>query len=250
MPIMTKTELMALVAAGKIHESFEHSEEGHFDVTAMREWARAHAAPIVSFSMEGIIEPLRAGRVVDEERVKTLHLNSVLNDPSMIVTYEKDGVTSHLVIDGTHRILRRHKLGMKNFPAYLIHSDDIIRPDTTQFVRGVDRGIDWGDGVEGDKIIKRDEAPLKNFWVSWFATPEQGEFEIHSPWWFSGTRLDGASTVVAAVKATDADAARIMVFESYDRPPFKLDWRFVEERPDDWSPFSDRFPRADWMKWE
>jgi len=25
--------------------------------------------------------------------------------------------------------------------------------------------------------------------------------------------------------------------------------RFVTQKPADWSPFSDRFPRADWMQW-
>jgi hypothetical protein len=248
MNLMTKTQLMDLVAAGKIHESFEHSDEGHFDVTSMRQWAAANKAPIVSFSLAGMVEPLRAGRVVDEERVANLPLNSVLNDPAMVVVYNEEGQSRHLVIDGTHRILRRAKLGLRTFPAYLIDSIDIIRPDTTKFVRGVDRGLDWGDGVEGDKIVKRDEAPLKNFWVSWVALPEQGEFELHSPWWYTGWSETGKS-ICAAVKATDADAARIMVFESYDKPPFKIDWRFVEERPDDWSPFSDRFPRAEWMKW-
>jgi hypothetical protein len=31
--------------------------------------------------------------------------------------------------------------------------------------------------------------------------------------------------------------------------PEKLQMRFIDARPDDWSPFSDRFVRGDWMQW-
>jgi hypothetical protein len=56
-------------------------------------------------------------------------------------------------------------------------------------------------------------------------------------------------TVCAAVKAESADIAKAIIFASYDNPPWRLEWRFVEERPDDWSPFNTRFPRGDWMRW-
>jgi hypothetical protein len=89
---------------------------------------------------------------------------------------------------------------------------------------------------------------LKAFWISWVQTKGHGTFELHSPWWYSGTTENG-STVCAAVRAEDEDAARICVYESYDKTPFSLEWRFVDPKPDSWSPFSERFPRGPWMKW-
>lgn len=92
---------------------------------------------------------------------------------------------------------------------------------------------------------------MKSYWVSWFHTPETlGGFELHSPWWVSGLRCsDDADTVVAAIHADHEEGARDRVLRSYDVRPDDVEWRFVEERPDSWSPFCDRFPQADWMQW-
>ncbi len=53
------------------------------------------------------------------------------------------------------------------------------------------------------------------------------------------------------VLAEDEQSAKEKVLRSYDvyLPADAVTWRFVEERPDDWSPFGDRFPKADWMQW-
>ena len=86
-----------------------------------------------------------------------------------------------------------------------------------------------------------------NWWVSWYSN---GAFEYHGPWWVSGQRLsDNAHTICAAVRADTEDAARKVITDAHDDPTTTLEWRFVEERPDDWNPFSDRFPRADWVQW-
>jgi hypothetical protein len=91
---------------------------------------------------------------------------------------------------------------------------------------------------------------MTNYWISWYHNFEKhGEFELHSPWWISGGDLGGNDIVVAAVRAEDEDAARVIIHQSYDKPPVWLDWRFVNERADDWAPFCDRFPQASWMKW-
>lgn len=96
---------------------------------------------------------------------------------------------------------------------------------------------------------------MKRFWVSWYDTCG-GKYELHSPWWRSGFRMGGADgeteepTVCAAIEATDEDAAKAAVIAAHDEPrPDDLEWRFVEERPDDWSPYCDRFRAAPWMKW-
>lgn len=100
---------------------------------------------------------------------------------------------------------------------------------------------------------------MKRFWISWYHTPVMGQFELHSPWWVSGARhvadrlafdeVREEPTICAAVQADHEEAAKAIVQASYDVPPHEIEWRFCEERPDDWSPFSGRFPKADWMKW-
>lgn len=89
----------------------------------------------------------------------------------------------------------------------------------------------------------------RSFWLSWYATKSMGEWELHSPWWISGSRMsDDADCVCAAVRAESETKAKIKIILSYDQPPAQIEWRFCEERPDEWSPFSDRFPRAAWMQ--
>ena len=83
------------------------------------------------------------------------------------------------------------------------------------------------------------------FWVSWWY---MSEFELHSPWWISGERGDGVESVCAAVMATSEDDARACILAAHDVSG-EIEWRFAEERPADWAPFCDRFPRANWMVW-
>jgi hypothetical protein len=93
--------------------------------------------------------------------------------------------------------------------------------------------------------------PMKKFWLSWYHDPAKlGGFELTAPWWVSGTRMsDDADTVVAAVQADHPEGAKDRVLRSYDVPPDDVEWRFCEERPANWTPFCDRFPKADWMHW-
>lgn len=97
---------------------------------------------------------------------------------------------------------------------------------------------------------------MGRFWISWW-DDHVVSFELQRPWWFSGCRFHGVeeddedlsqSSVCAAVIADDADHAKRLIVEAYD-VPVALEWRFVEECPADWSPFSDRFGRGDWMQW-
>lgn len=99
---------------------------------------------------------------------------------------------------------------------------------------------------------------MKRWWLSWYHTRNMSPYTIHSPWWISGARvkLDTATgeefdepTVCAAVIAPTEKAAKAAIIGAYDIPPAKMEWRFCEERADDWSPFSDRFPEAKWMQW-
>lgn len=91
---------------------------------------------------------------------------------------------------------------------------------------------------------------MTNYWVSfWMHEDQMKEFECHAPWWRTGFDLDGNISIVIAVQASDEEAARAFVIKSFDTPPSAIVWRFVETRKDDWSPFSGRWPQAEWMLW-
>jgi hypothetical protein len=91
---------------------------------------------------------------------------------------------------------------------------------------------------------------MKRWWVRWL-DGSGGQFEYHGPWWVSGEAFRGDETktiFVAAVVAENEAAAKRVIEMSQDAPG-PLEWSFVNERADDWSPFCDRFPSADWMQW-
>lgn len=90
-----------------------------------------------------------------------------------------------------------------------------------------------------------------NYWISWWHTEDMGELELHTPWWVSGERADGAKSVCAAVRAPDDApwAAEEIIYAAYDDRPEKIEFRFAEMKPEGWSPFGSRFQRADWMQW-
>lgn len=93
---------------------------------------------------------------------------------------------------------------------------------------------------------------IKRWWVSWYHNDAHGPFEIHTPWWWTSN-----TAVCAAILAPDVEAARKAIYDAYDNPPAFLAWRFVEPRPNDWSPWNlapgvigeSRFQPRDWMKW-
>lgn len=88
---------------------------------------------------------------------------------------------------------------------------------------------------------------LQRYWISWYHSDDFTPFSLHSPWWCSGWS-DRAETICAAVQAKDADDAKQQITAAYDIPA-ELTFRFVNEKPADWSPFCERFPRAEWMAW-
>lgn len=85
---------------------------------------------------------------------------------------------------------------------------------------------------------------MKNFWISWYNPGTT--FALASPWWVSGYSGD-AATICAAVRAEDKAAAEEIVYRAMDERPGSIAFRFVEERPSDWSPYNGRFRRAEWM---
>jgi hypothetical protein len=59
----------------------------------------------------------------------------------------------------------------------------------------------------------------------------------------------GVDTICAAVMATSEEDAKSRITGCHDDPTVTIEWRFCSERPAGWTPFGDRFRRADWMQW-
>jgi len=99
---------------------------------------------------------------------------------------------------------------------------------------------------------------MKRWWVRWYGNADVS-FEYHGPWWQSGEAFGvdaegnelSVPIFVAAVVAEDHRGAEHVIERAYgwDHAGGIREWSFVGERPDDWEPFCDRFPRADWMRW-
>jgi hypothetical protein len=101
---------------------------------------------------------------------------------------------------------------------------------------------------------------MNAYWISWYHHPDDGEFELHTPWWISGTTMEETMrpTIVAAVQAPSEEAAWEVIHQSYDTPPTRIETRFCNQLEDreqqpsarqPWTPEDGRFPRADWMQW-
>jgi hypothetical protein len=92
---------------------------------------------------------------------------------------------------------------------------------------------------------------VKNFWVRFFVLAgDEPHLEYHGPYWASGYTGDGEKTIMcAAVRARDEAHVEAIIRAMFDarHAPDRID--FVHERPESWSPFSDRFQCADWMQW-
>ncbi len=87
---------------------------------------------------------------------------------------------------------------------------------------------------------------MRIYWLSWENRNEFSNYELHWPWWISGSG-DGFNTICAAIVGRDEDAVREVVHDCYDARPDHIKFRFIEERPDDFVPYSDRFAWKSWM---
>lgn len=91
---------------------------------------------------------------------------------------------------------------------------------------------------------------MKKYWVSWYQRVDYSEFELDSPWWTTGWRCsDDAETICAAIVAESSKDAEERIYRAYDKRPETIEFRFVDEKPSDWTPFGDRFKQQKWMQW-
>ena len=154
--LISKSQLMQVIESGRGRETFTDSEEGIFDVTAMREYAFKNKLPTQAFPTRGMEQYLREHRVIDNARVRELRDYSYLCDPALVVIYQRPGeAVQHLLIDGSHRIMRRCINRFSTFRAYVFTEAQIIRPDLTGRATLEEVGMDWGDKVVDGKIVKR-----------------------------------------------------------------------------------------------
>lgn len=106
------------------------------------------------------------------------------------------------------------------------------------------------NGVKPEEL--EDKGP-KRFWISWYSV---GSFTYRGPWWESGLqygvddvgRPQDMPTFVAAVIADSMSEAMQVIIDAHDGKGPR-NWRFCQEYTEPWTPFSERFPRADWMEW-
>jgi hypothetical protein len=88
------------------------------------------------------------------------------------------------------------------------------------------------------------------FWISWWHdNAKDGEFELHTPWWISGEDMKGRESICAGIMAKSEEDAKNKIISSYDKSPDVIDFRFCVLKEDNWTPFSSRFRKADWMIW-
>jgi len=163
---VTKSQVARLVAEGLARETFQHVTLGHFDVTALRELVLAEYPEVTrcrydALSMvDGIecdaLDYLVQNREVDRARCAEL-TREQLDDPLIFLLCPPgsngDG-ESHLLVDGIHRLVERHRRGYPDFRLRMapLHRAPRVDPDD-------DAHIPWGDTdlVPGVGLVKRRE---------------------------------------------------------------------------------------------
>ncbi|WP_299079166.1 hypothetical protein [uncultured Paraglaciecola sp.] len=106
---------------------------------------------------------------------------------------------------------------------------------------------------------------MNKYWVSWHHYEEMGDFFFKDefPCWEYGfiplfnpmgpvdiTYGVCANIYVSAIKGDDLNHVKSIVEKAYENDIGEIDFRFILIQPDDWNPFTKRFPRADWMEWD
>lgn len=151
---MKKSQLMALVATGRMHEAFTHTIYGTFDVTVMREATKSGVAERVLVPLYEINPFIRTTRVTEPERIAELRAESWEDDPGLGF----DTPDGFLMLDGHHRALRREMEGkthmyMWRFP-YELMAAFKPRPGYVDPSK-LDERFDWGDKIVDGKIVRR-----------------------------------------------------------------------------------------------
>ncbi len=87
---------------------------------------------------------------------------------------------------------------------------------------------------------------MNNFWISWKCGKDVNLFPL--PCWVTGFDSEDLIVYCAAIQSDSEDWVRGMVEAACDGDD-EFDWRFFNQMEKGWTPFCDRFQRADWMLW-
>lgn len=148
---------MARVMSGHERECFEHSTEGIFDITRMREFIKCRKiqGALCSVDLGQIIPFMEKNRVIDMERVQELDRRSWRDDPGIFIVLKEDNDGSGptvLMVDGHHRAMRRYLEGFHTIRMWFIREEHATRPEPG-WARNT--RIDWGDEIIDGKVVKR-----------------------------------------------------------------------------------------------
>lgn len=155
-PLLTKAQIMQRVAEGLALECHENSKHGWFNITGMRSQALLERREPVLVELEqgGLLEWLRTQCVHDKARVAEfmakMSFNPMEQDPAIIIHWPEDD--GYLMVDGVHRVLAAHALGMKHYPYWLFDHSEILRPPPGY---GMNPEYEWGDDLVDGQIVKR-----------------------------------------------------------------------------------------------
>lgn len=81
--------------------------------------------------------------------------------------------------------------------------------------------------------------------------------DLHSPCWITGVTIKVCDNeeyeykwiICAAIIADDIMDAKEQIYEIYDIRPNVLEFLSVDQKSEDWNPFSEVFTRSDTMQW-
>lgn len=160
----TKSEAMKSIIAGRMHEVFTHETMGSFDVTALRMLVALRGAELHRCLYSQIRTPdgtegvayIVGRREVDEARCKEL-TDAQLEEPLLMLLCPA-GVNgpreTHLLVDGIHRFVERHRRGKPEFWVHIVPLDMAPKIDMGKF-----RNVPWGkkEVIPGVGLVDREE---------------------------------------------------------------------------------------------
>ena len=96
---------------------------------------------------------------------------------------------------------------------------------------------------------------MRKYWISWVHDKKFGSIKTIFPMWRDGVYKNGNPIISAAVKAHGSIDLIKRVFPSlYDRQENGKSQNMIivnfHEKPKDWSPFSDEYPKQEWMNYD
>lgn len=130
--VLTKSQMMAKIAASQMPETFHHSVHGVFDVSRMRGVAMEQSKPaLMAKCSEDLIEWLYENHNVDEKRITELTKAQIVL-PCLTVEFADE---SDLLIDGVHRIIAGWvRYGFETFKFYRFQEREVIRPTPGMYI--------------------------------------------------------------------------------------------------------------------